>query len=345
MNIINIDSPIGLSNFTKSLVSGITNTIDSKNKSLFLKNFNLKESLEQVPIILVSEDTFLAYIKDTMSVDEIKQFGFLDNDYDATPRLSHFAIPATADIFNSNTDAVLICPERIEKCFSANEIDDITASAILYGLAKYTVNGYDKSDIDVFFSNQENLSNAILILYLRISNENLYIKVIQYIYNNEDHYLQTINIQEEEFQNYQIREKHDISTNGLIRLSGLFDKLDLLDNSEEVKKQNKVEWETIKSKAVRASNGEWLSFNKLNKNIVAEAFCYYLESKHIEIEANGTNKSHMIANIQYFDLQLFYELFKITHVYGIENGYSEDASSIGKTAIRREFRYLNKHES
>jgi hypothetical protein len=42
MNVINIDSPIGVSAFTKSLVEVITNTVDSKNKSLFSKEFQFE---------------------------------------------------------------------------------------------------------------------------------------------------------------------------------------------------------------------------------------------------------------------------------------------------------------
>lgn len=304
----------------------------------------MKESIEQLPIILVSEETFLGYIKDNMSVDEIRQFGYLDNDYDAQPSLSQFTVVANTTIFGSITDAVLICPERIEKCFSANEIDDITAAAIVYGVAKYTVSLYNKSDIDVFFSSQEDLCNSMLILYLRISNENLYIKLLQYIYNNEDLYLPAINIQEEEYQNFQLREELDISTSGLLRLSGLFDQLNLVDDSEETKKQNKAEWETIQSISVRDSNGEWLRLYRLNKNIIAEAFCYYLDSKHKELESTETRKSQIISNIQYFDLQLFCEIFKINLVYSIENVFSDDASTIGKLQFQNKFRYLDKHE-
>lgn len=344
MNIINIDSSIGVSAFTKSLVEVITTTVDSKNKSLFLKNFNLKESLEQVPIILVSEDTFLGYIKDNLSVDEIRQFGYLDADYDAQPRLSKFALSANTTIFGSNTDAVLICPERIEKCYSANEIDDMTAAAILYGVARYTVSLYDMIDIDVFFSSQEDLCNALLILNLRIADENLYIKVLQYIYNKEEQYLPAINIQEEEFQNYQLREDLKITTSGLIRLSDLFNQLNLLDYSDEAKKQNKTEWETIQSISFREANWEWLSFNKLNKNIIAEAFCYYLNSKHIEIESSEYSGSSYIAGFQFIDSSLFYELYKITRVYNMENGYSEDGFNIAKYELRNKFRYLDKHE-
>lgn len=328
MNIININSSISINNRVISTVTEIVNNLDEKDMTIFLKHLSIKDLLDDTLILLVSEEQFIEYHRLNHSIDDKFQYSTLEEGCTSN-YFTQFTYITNVSLAGEESEAIVLSPERINKCFNKDDEEDMSTVAIIYGLVKLNISKFDKSNIETFYNGIENLKDSYILLLLRVSNEALYNKLMHLVFSRKDDITETIKLVENEYNNW--KDSAGI-INNIELMRSLYKTLNEIYFSEDDddSKDNSTIW----------NDSSIMSYD-LQKNVLAELFYNYIDLTLITCDEEYEIKN-IISKSQYYDKGLFLELFKLTTMFDIHNEFSDDYIKIGKIAYKNE---LNEYEN
>jgi len=342
MNIININSSKNISATTLSTALGSIKNLSESKKTAFLEHLSLNYLLKQTLILLVNEEHFIAYHRKHHSIEDKFQYEELDKGSSCND-FSLFTYVTDISLVDTETKAILVCPERVAKCFDDSSYHDLFAISILYGLTQIKTSTFDKSNIDTFFHDTDTLIYSYLLLSVRILNESLYEKVLNDVISKNEGLIKAVKIQEEEYKNWEEKIKLIYDNNFIYTIFKTFKSINF--ESNDAIEHNKSIWNDLLSSNFLLKDGSTYWYENFRKNTLAELFYGYLNNLPLLKEEEEYDASQMISAVQYFDKGLFLELFKLTIMFDIHNEFSDDYIRIGKLAYQSEKREYEKNNS